>query len=183
MNSVFAGKPAHELFSQELHVFRMLPKRRHVDGHDVEPKVEILPKLVFLDAFFEPPIGGGDDPDIDLEGAVAPDSLELTLLQDAQELGLEVGWNFADLVEQDRSAVGQFKPAFALGKRAGEGALFMAEKLAFDQVFGNGGAIDSYERGIGARAFAVKSAGDQFLASAAFALNQHRGQGARDFAY
>ena len=65
---------------------------------------------------------------------------------------------------------------------AGERALFVAEKLAFDEVFRNGGAIDFDERGVGARALAVKGAGHQFLAGAAFARDQHGGLGAGDLA-
>ena len=78
--------------------------------------------------------------------------------------------------------MGQFEAAFALVQRAGEGAFFVAEKFAFDEVFGNGGAIDLDERRAGARALAVKRAGDQFLAGAAFALNEDGGLGAGDFA-
>jgi hypothetical protein len=54
-------------------------------------------------------------------GAGAAQALELLLLQDAQELGLEFERDVADLVEEDRAAVRQFEAAEALGDGAGEG--------------------------------------------------------------
>ena len=131
---------------------------------------------------FEIAVGGGDDADIHLDGAVAADAFEFALLQHAQQLGLDAGRNFADFIQQNGAAVGQFKAAFAFVQRAGEGAAFMAEKFAFNQVFRDGGAVDLDERRAGAGAVAIKRAGDQFLAGAAFALDQNGGLRARDFA-
>ena len=58
----------------------------------------------------------------------------------------------------------------------------MAEEFAFDEVFGDGGAIDFDERGIVARALAVEGAGDEFLAGAALAGDEDGGLCAGDLA-
>src|SRR5947208_16548264 len=57
----------------------------------------------------------------------------------------------------------------------------MSKKLALDQVFRNGRAVDLDERRIGPRALAIKCTRDQLFARAAFALDQDRGLGAGDF--
>ena len=57
-------------------------------------------------------------------------SVELALLNDAEELGLGLGGDLADLVEEDRPTIGQLEPARVPGDRPGEGSLFRAEQLA-----------------------------------------------------
>ena len=60
-----------------------------------------------------------------------------------------------------------------LGDGAGEGAALVAEELGFDQVVGDGGAVDRDEGLGGALAAQVDGLGDQLLARAAFARDQH----------
>ena len=78
--------------------------------------------------------------------------------------------------------MGQFKASLALVERAGKGPLLVAEKLALDQVLGNGGAVDFNKGRIGPGALPVKRARNQFLACAAFALDQDRRLRARNLA-
>ena len=139
-------------------------------------------KFLALDAFFEAAVGGGENADIDFDGAVAADAFEFAFLEEAEQLGLDLRGNLADFVEEDGAAVGQFETAFALVERAGEGAFFVAEEFAFDEVFGDGGAVDLDEGSAGAGALAIEGAGDQFLAGAAFAGDEDGGLGAGDFA-
>ena len=63
---------------------------------------------------------------------------------------------------------------------AGEGALLVAEELAFEQRLGERGAVDGHEGAAGARAAAVEGAGDELLARAALAAQQHGRVGGRD---
>ena len=51
----------------------------------------------------------------------------------------------------------------------------MAEEFAFDQVFGQGGAIDANEGVVLARAVEVDGARDQLLAGTGFATHQYGG--------
>ena len=78
-------------------------------------------------------VGGGDDPDVDLDGGVGANPLELALLEDAQQLGLGAQRHLADLVEEDGALVGAFEAALAHGHGAGEGALLVAEQLCLEQ--------------------------------------------------
>ena len=76
--------------------------------------------------------------------------------------------------------MGRFEFAGAPGEGAGEGAFFVAEQLAFQQGFGNGGAVQRDERAAGAAGFAVDMAGEHFLAGAGFACDEHGGFGGGD---
>ena len=72
-----------------------------------------------------------------LTGSVAADALDDALLQHAQEPDLHGGRRVADLVEEDRPAVGLLEAARAAPARAGERALLVAEQLALDEPLGD----------------------------------------------
>ena len=108
------------------------------------------------------------------------DALELALLQHAQELRLQVERHVADLVEEERAAVGQLEAAARSRDRAGEGALLVAEELALEQLARDRGAVDRDERARRARrARLVDGARDQLLAGAGLAGDEHGRVGRR----
>jgi hypothetical protein len=96
------------------------------------------------------------------------------LLQDPQQLGLQRQRQLADLVEEDRAAVGLGEQAQAIGAGVGERAALVAEQLALDQRLGHRGQVDRDERRLGPRRVVVDRARDQLLAGAALAGDQHR---------
>ncbi len=59
-------------------------------------------------------VGRGDHAHVDAQAARTADALELALLQHAQQLRLRLGRQLADLVEEQRAAVGQLEAATAL---------------------------------------------------------------------
>ena len=91
-------------------------------------------------------MGRRDHAGVAAEDLRPADPLELALLQDAEDLGLGGQRQLADLVEEDRTAVGALEPARLLPVRAGEGAPLVAEELALDQALGQGPAVDPDER-------------------------------------
>jgi hypothetical protein len=112
--------------------------------------------------------------------ALAPaDPLEEVVLKKAQELDLQVHRQFADFVEEQRAAGGQFHPALARAKRVGERAALVAEQLALDQVLRNRPAIDRNERPLAPPTRLVDRVRDQLLAGAVLAENQHGRVGRR----
>ena len=113
----------------------------------------------------------------------AADPFDLAFLDRAQQLGLQVRLEVADLVEEQRAAVGQLELADALLDRAGERALFVAEQRALDQLARNRRDVDGDERRLGVRRLAMQQAGEQFLAGAAFAEDQHRRGELRDLVH
>ena len=50
--------------------------------------------------------------------------------------------HLADLVEEERAAVGLLEEALLVAQRAGEGAALVAEQLALEQVLGQRAAVD-----------------------------------------
>src|SRR6185295_19640284 len=107
------------------------------------------------------------------------EAAELALLQDAQQLHLGGRRHLADLVEEQRPAIGELEAALAPIGGAGERALFVAEDLALEQRLGNRGAVDRDERKAGARAELMDGLRDQFLAGARLTRDEHRCAGRR----
>ena len=100
--------------------------------------------------------------------------LDLPLLEHAQQLHLDVGRQVADLVEEDRRAIGQLEASDLPRERAGEGAFLAAEQLALDQGRGNRRAVHAHHRRRRRRARFVKVRGEELLAGAGLAEEQHR---------
>ena len=125
-------------------------------------------------------VGGGDATEIDLDLLVAADAGDLVVLQHAQQIGLRLQADVADLVEKNRAAFGDLKFPFLAILGAGERSLFVAEQLAFQQRFGQRAAMDHHQWMITPRAGIVDGASHQFFSRAAFAGDQHRGIGGTD---
>jgi hypothetical protein len=89
-----------------------------------------LPKLVFFHALLEPAVGGGDDPHVDIDRAVAANALEFAFLQHAQQFALERERHLADFIEKNSATVGQFEATFTFVGGPGERAFFVTEKFA-----------------------------------------------------
>ena len=81
-----------------------------------------------LDLFHQILVRGGDHPHVHPDRLLAPHPLELTLLEDPQQLDLDGRGDVADLVEEDGAAVGQLEPADAIAVCAGEGTSDVAER-------------------------------------------------------
>ena len=79
-------------------------------------------------------MGRADDAHVDRDLLAAADALDHALLQEAQQLGLQRHRQVADLVEEERAAVGRLDLAQGLLGRAGERALLVAEQFALEQV-------------------------------------------------
>ena len=118
---------------------------------------------------------GGDDAHVAADRDVVADALEHALLQHAQQLHLHRRAHVADLVEEQRAALGDLEAALAGGDRAGEDAFLVAEQLALEQVGGNRAAVDGDEGPLAARAEIVDGARGDFLAGAGFAEHQNGG--------
>ena len=81
--------------------------------------------------------------------------------------------HLADLVQEERPAVGLLEAAGARALGSGEGTGLVAEELALDQAFGDRAAVDGYEL-LGAPArLGVDGAGGDLLAGPALAEEEH----------
>src|SRR6185295_15002032 len=98
--------------------------------------------------------------------------LDLTELEEAQQLGLRLDGDLADLVEEERAAMGRRQPAGAVALGVGEGPGDVAEELGLEQRPGQGGAVYGDERSAAPRAVDVQRPGDQLLAGAGLAEHE-----------
>ena len=181
-DAMFPAKTLHELLRQKGNVFLALPQRRDVDRHHVQAEKQILPEFFALDALLHVAVGRGDDAYVHLDRPVAAHTLKFPFLQHAQQFRLDLQGDFADFIEKDGPVVREFETPFALRLGSRERTFFVSEKLAFNQVLRNGGAIQFYERGVGPGALAIERSRDQFLSRAAFARDQDCRLRAGDFA-
>ncbi len=158
---------------QQCHVAATLPQRRDGHRHDREPEIEVLAEPAFGHLDAQLAVGRGNQPDVGMEGDGAADALELARLEHAEDLGLDRRRQFADLVEEQRAAMGQLEAAELALSSTGEGALLVAEELGLEQGLGQGGAVDGDKRPLRARAPHVQRPGEELLAGAALAFEQH----------
>ena len=93
-----------------------------MEVHHVEPVEEVGAELAALDRLLERLVAAMTRTST-CAGSRPPTRPDLALLQHAQELGLEVERQVADLVEEERAAVGQLEQAGPVARGAGEGAL------------------------------------------------------------
>src|SRR6266404_5655509 len=105
--------------------------------------------------------------------ASASQALELLLLQNAQQFGLESQRDITHFVQKECAFVGRFETTELLRNSACERALLMAKKFTFQEIERNSGAIQLYKRASAPGANVVNSTRDQFLAGPGFALNQN----------
>jgi hypothetical protein len=165
---------------QRLEVVQALAQRRQPDRQHVQPVVEVGAEAAGGHHRRQVAAGGGDHAHVDALDAVAAQRLDLLLLQRAQQLALQRQRHVADLVEEQRAAVGELELAVAaLAVGAGVGAGRDAEELGLEQGLGHGGDVDADEGPRRAPAGGVDGLRQQLLAGAGLAQQQHRAVGDR----
>ena len=94
-----------EVAHQHGDVLPALAQRRHVEADHVEAIEEILAEPARGHELIEIGVGGSDDADVEVFGG-AGGGEDLAGFQEAEELGLRVEAERADLVEEERAAGG-----------------------------------------------------------------------------
>ncbi len=100
-------------------------------------------------------------------------------MQDAEKGRLHFRTDVANLVEKDGAAVGNFKFTFMALNGTGKGAFFVTEKIAFEQTFRYGGAIEFEVVFVVDAAVAVDKIRHQFFAGSGFSGDEDSGIGVR----
>src|SRR5439155_646012 len=83
-----------------------LAQRRELKRHHLQAIVEVLTEAPLLDGARQITVGRRDGTHVDRPPHRAAHRPDLVLLEDAQELRLERRRHVADLVEEDRAAIG-----------------------------------------------------------------------------
>ena len=128
-------------------------------------------------------MGRGDDPRIDANRSRAPQPLDLSLLENAEQLDLDLERQVADFVEKDRRVIGHFEAADLPRHRPGIGASFAAEQLAFYQRRRNRRAVHADHRTAVPATQFMDLGREHLLAAARLPEEQHRRIGGRDLLY
>ena len=92
-------------------------------------------------------------------GQALADPPHLPLLEHAQQHALGRSGQVADLVEEDRAALGGLEDAGPVPVGAGEGAAGVAEEVREEEVVAQGRAVDRHESGLAPRARPVQVGG------------------------
>ena len=144
--------------------------------------VQVDDRKTVVEVFAEPPVGnclphvavcGGDNPDVCLSDLARAYRQEFVRFKHAEQADLHLQGQFAHLVEEERSAIGGGKVAFAVLHASCICPLDMSEEFAFDGSFGNGAAVDRQVFPVGTWAEVVDDARDDFLSHTVFALYQY----------
>src|SRR5208283_5568039 len=167
------GGDAQQPLCERQNILAPFAQRRHAKGDDVEAVIEILAKVMRGDFGVEVAIGRRDYSRIDVNRAFAADPLEVLILQEAQELGLEGRRQVGNLVQEYASAVGRLQPPGLVLDSSGERAANVPEQLALQKFFRERGAIDDDERLALAVAPSMDLPGENVFAGTAVAGEQN----------
>ena len=173
-HAIFFGDALEEVLGEQGDVFEAFAEWGDGELDDIEAVEQVFAESTCADFHGEVFMGGGDDAHVGVEGFIGSDSGKRAILEDAQQFDLDREGHIADFVEEKSAAVGLFEASGAACDGAGEGAFFVAKELAFEEVFGDGTAIEGDHLVLAARAVLMDRLGDEFLAGAAFARDKHR---------
>ena len=117
----------HEELRQDHHISGPFTQGGQAQVHDVQSIEQVFAKCAVLHRLDQVTVRGRQDADIDANRFGAAHSVDLALLNGAEQFGLQTSIHFGNFVEEQGSAIGLFELADPSGNRAGEGPFFMAE--------------------------------------------------------
>ena len=129
-------KPLIKCAASSRNVVSARAQRGQMNFERVDAEHQVFAKIALVDHFLQIAMRGADHAHVDGERFVFANAADFATFQQAQQLGLHRLGQFADLVQEQRAAVGHFEQADAVLVGAGEAAFAMAEQFAFDQAFG-----------------------------------------------
>ncbi len=157
-----------QMFRERENVCTSLAKRRNGERKNVETKKKIFAELSGGDGGLKIHIGEGDEAGFDTKRLRAAETLESALLKDAQQFCLRVGREGRDFVKDDGAGTAKLEAAEFAFDGSGEGAAFVAKKLAFNEGGRKGSAIDFEKRRVAPRAEFMNEARKMIFAGAGF---------------
>ena len=171
-NFILGGSELGKVFDQLIDIVASLTKGGEFDGGRANAVEEIFAKLLLGNQLRKGLVGGGEDADVDFDVIGGSEFLENSFLQDAEEFDLHRLREVANFVKEKSASIGLLESAFAIGDRSGKGSAHVSKELAFEQVLGNGSAVDRDERFLASVAVLIEGAGDELFAGAGFAQDK-----------
>src|SRR5262249_32396792 len=135
-----------EVFHQQRNVLRPLAQRRHRNRKHVQAIVEVAAERARLDRGLKVAVRRRDHAYVDVNRCGPTDTVELPLLQDAQQRDLGFHRQVAHLVEEYGPAVRQLESTEASLHCTREGPSLVAEQLRGDEFAGSRRAVHAHER-------------------------------------
>src|SRR6266567_512858 len=172
-----------ELVEEVLHQVRdvvaPLAQRGKLDHHDGDPVVEVGSERAVYDYLSQVLVAGGNQANVRADELAPSDLDEFMRLNHPQELRLQRQGQLADLVDEERSCVGQREDPVSVLDGAGEGPAAVAEELALHETLGDRGAVEGDERAVPPGTALVDGPGNELFAGPAFAHDADIGVPAR----
>ena len=159
---------------EDRNIHGAFPQRRQADRESVDAVIQVLTEPALAHEHVERAIGGGDQAEVDVDGAIAAEALKAALFEHAQQFRLRHQRHVAHFIEEQRPAIGEFEAPGLPIVGAGEGALFVAEEFRFEQGVWQRRAIDGLEVFRSPARELVDHAGDHFLARPGWSQDQDR---------
>src|SRR5205085_4639561 len=88
--SMLGGVAGEEMLRQVADVLAPVAQRRQLDGDHLQAPEEVLAEPSFLDEFRKVAVGGADHAQVEQDGLLSADPLDLVLLQRPEDLRLEI---------------------------------------------------------------------------------------------
>src|SRR5579864_3236394 len=104
----------YEVLGKQRDVFAAFPQCRQANFDDIQAVIQILAESSLLDFPQQILIGGCDHAHLDFDFLTSSHTIESSLLQDPQQIRLKLGRDVANLIEENRAAVRQFKLSLGL---------------------------------------------------------------------
>src|SRR5688572_27205352 len=100
-----------EIFDQRQDVVFPFSERRCLDRKHVQTIKQVLTESPRHNGGLQITIRGGDEPNVDADGLRSSNTFEFPFLEYSQERDLRLRQEFTNFVQENRSAIGQFKTA------------------------------------------------------------------------
>jgi hypothetical protein len=142
-------------------------------AHHIDPVEQIGAKTPGVDFLLDVAIGRAEDPNRAFMLFLSPDPAKHSILEQVKQLGLQGQFQFGDLIQEQRSLVGEFHPTRLGPLGARERALLIAKKFAFNERSGYGWTIDSDEGTVGKPGMLVYVFCDKVFACPAFTQDEN----------
>ncbi len=163
-----------DLLGDSRQIFRTVAQRRHFQGELRQPVIEVAAEFSSVHQFLKILIGRRHQSHVHADLLAAAQPKIRHVVQHPQQLDLDLQFQVPNLVQKQRSLVGDLKESRLGGVGAAERAFFVAEQLALHQMLRNRRAIHVHQRPVAAQRVIVDGVGNHFFSHARLAHNQHR---------
>lgn len=134
-----------EVFEEVEDVFGALPQGGNDEADDVEAKEQVFAEAAVFNGVFKGLIRGGDDAGVGLNDLLGADGADLSFLNGAEQGHLGGHGDIADFIEEQGALIGGLEEPGFVPSGAGEAAFDVAKELGFEEVLGDGSAVEGDE--------------------------------------